>query len=198
MLIGDSAHLMLPTHAAGASMAIESASVLEVLMQPASTPSSIFPSTPSSQLLDGATCSDGIAQEVRPSGSASSSTQDLIVGATSSQMAESKLGYGRKGVNDLVQSSDGPESSLIGALVARSLTLFDSLRVPRCTAFQLLSNGEFLSQANPVIAEKIRRNGFDGWLPGPTAGPWSEEFIKWYFEHNAVGKARQAIAELSR
>lgn len=192
VLIGDSAHLMLPTHAAGASMAIESAGVLEIIMRPAVNPSSSFPPTPIEQLMDEEQHPKTAA---RPVCSTSSSTQNLIVGSTNGHPSKSES-YKRQELSEDHERLNLPRSPLTEALVARSLTLFDSLRVPRCTAFQILSNGGFMSQANPAIVEKIRRHGFDGWLPGPTAGPWTDEFIKWYFEYDAVRRAQRAIEEL--
>lgn len=120
LVIGDAAHLMMPTHAAGASMAIESAGVLEVLMR------------------------------------------DV--------------------------TADSPAE-----VIQERLKIFDRLRVPRCTAFQILSNEGWMSQAQPEVVAQIREQGFHGWLPGPDAGPWSAEFRKWYFNHDARAEAKQAL-----
>lgn len=133
LLTGDAAHLMMPTHAAGASMAVESAGVLEVLMRD-------------------------------------------VVQAQSSCPPTTK-----------------PLSHALNPSVKVALTLYDSLRVPRCTAFQLLSNGGFMSQNDPAVVGQIRRHGFVGPLPGPTAGPWSLEFQDWYFSYDARAEAVKAI-----
>lgn len=198
VLVGDSAHLMLPTHAAGASMAIESAGILEILMQPASTPSSSFPPTPPKTSLDEEERLGRANQSVKPPCSTSSSTQDLIFGIDSARLHQSDPDKITDKIDHSNKDTTSSESPLISVLVSRSLTLFDSLRVPRCTAFQLLSNGGFGSQGDPVTIERIRRHGFDGWLPSPSAGPWTEEFLKWYFEYDAVGAAKRAIKEVSR
>ena len=211
LMMGDSAHLMMPTHAAGASMAIESAAVLEVLMRSVSKAESSFPPTPRMQA---ARLESVRSQSVSPApnfDSTSSSTQDLIIGTEQTSIHASKDGTSLNGVARLLapeirnhphqgQTLEVPADmscSLIPSLVSRSLTIFDSLRVPRCTAFQLLSNGGFLSQNDPAVVEQIRRHGFDGWLPGPQAGPWTEEYLKWYFEYDAVLDAENVVAQLS-
>lgn len=61
---------------------------------------------------------------------------------------------------------------------------------------QILSNGGFISQARPEIVEQIRRHGFDGPLPGPSAGPWSAGFREWYFGYDAREDAERALGKL--
>lgn len=136
------AHLMMPTHTAGGTMAIESAAVLKILM-------------------------------------------DVKSRASGTEMHR----------ND-TNTAESPLRST-SYLVSRSLKEFDSLRVPRCTAFQILSNGGFLSQARPEIVEEIRRHGFNGSLPGPNAGPYSKEYRDWYFDYDARVAARTSSNELS-
>lgn len=242
IILGDAAHMMMPIHAAGASISIESAGVLEVLMRDVVDPVPSFPPTPTQgSPTPGTPKQNGSKSPLLPQtvDSASSSTQDLIVGAgkkvestlnakstsnlnpaTAAPPAVTVTGSGADATTETkiapsidVETDgqtipldtdapatnhskptgpDSPQSPLTSTLISRSLTLFDSLRVPRCTAFQLLSNGGFMSQNNPSVVEQIRRHGFEGPLPGPTAGPWSKEFIQWYFGYNAIDEAHKA------
>ena len=154
----------------------------------------------------------------RPTCSNSSSTQSLILGVDGSSMhytganSTSSVGLAppvlpavtitsptasstctHEAAPTSASTTTSTTTSLISSLISRSLTLYDSLRVPRCTAFQLLSNGGFMSQNDPATIEQIRRHGFEGTLPGPTAGPWSLEFQKWYFKHDARAEAAKAL-----
>lgn len=135
VMLGDAAHLMMPTHAAGGSIAIESAAVLEVLM------------------------GDVVARR-----------------------------------SSFARTTGTSEPPPRPSLTSGALTLFDSLRVPRCVAFQLLSTGGFGSQGKPEIIEEIRRHGFDGPLPGAMASLWDQEFRQWYFDYDPKAEARRALA----
>lgn len=249
VVVGDAAHLQMPTHAAGASLAIESAGVLEILMREVvDSPQSFLP-TPTA----GSPNADAPQTSVNPFrgspnllDSAASSQQNLVIGVEHSENGSKspvkaleaselpavtvtrgtdahsgtqvKIGDKHHLASADMSNSDrmpvsrtdistawftegpttslstlSPSTSLTTSRISRYLTLFNSLRMPRCTAFQILANNGFMSQNDPHVVEQIRRHGFDGPLPGPKAGPWSREHREWYFAHDALAEAEKAL-----
>jgi salicylate hydroxylase len=75
--------------------------------------------------------------------------------------------------------------------VEQRLQLFQDVRLPRCAATQLMSNGMFYSHA--LDKQEMIHRHYQGPLPPQNIQPWSEPIRDFFYAYDVFEESKKAI-----